>query len=67
MCFDLPCHSGDLPYIFNLETLTDKTFSPEESEFSKRIIWYWTSFAKYGNPNGDIQSQVNNNWLYKKS
>ncbi|CAK8694998.1 crystal protein-like [Clavelina lepadiformis] len=52
LCFDRVCHAAELAYLFNVEQMTTFTFTEEERVFSKRLIWYWTNFAKYGNPNG---------------
>jgi len=41
-----------------MDTLTDLRFTPEESDFAERLIFYWTNFAKYGDPNGRGTSQV---------
>jgi len=59
-CYDLPCHSADLPYIFDLETLTDFRFTKEERNLASVMGQYWTNFAKTGNPNGDETDQLKN-------
>jgi len=53
MCFDKVCHAGDLAYLFGIEDLTTYSYTPGERSLSKRMIYYWTNFAKYGTPNGN--------------
>jgi len=67
-CYDLPCHSADLPYIFDLETLTDFRFTEEERKLTNVMGKYWTNFAKTGNPNLGETDQLND-WprLFKGS
>lgn len=50
-CYDLPCHSADLPYIFALDVLTNFRFTEKEQYLSDTMIKYWTNFAKSGDPN----------------
>lgn len=52
MCFDAVCHAAELPYVFNVENLTVHEYDQHERVLAKRMIFYWTNFAKYGNPNG---------------
>jgi len=59
MCYNLTCHGGELPYLFNMVSLAPGlSFTPEESAFAERLIVYWTNFAKYGDPNGNGDLQV---------
>lgn len=52
-CFDRVCHAADLAYVFGIESLTEFEYTDEERQLSKRMIEYWTNFAKYSNPNGE--------------
>uniref|UniRef100_H2Z724 Carboxylesterase type B domain-containing protein n=1 Tax=Ciona savignyi TaxID=51511 RepID=H2Z724_CIOSA len=51
-CYDLVCHSAELPYLFDLDKLTPLTFTVEEQQLANDMIAYWSNFAKTGNPNG---------------
>ena len=51
-CFDKVCHAAELAYVFNVEDLTTYAYTSNERFLSKRMVWYWTNFAKYGTPNG---------------
>ncbi|XP_049861708.1 acetylcholinesterase-like, partial [Schistocerca gregaria] len=44
-------HSGELPFLFLRED-TEYNFDPvsEEEQVRRRVLRYWTNFAKYGNP-----------------
>uniref|UniRef100_H2XQY1 Carboxylic ester hydrolase n=1 Tax=Ciona intestinalis TaxID=7719 RepID=H2XQY1_CIOIN len=50
-CYDLVCHSAELPYLFDVDKLTDLSFTDEEQVLANNIIKYWSNFAKSGNPN----------------
>lgn len=50
-CYDKVCHCAELPYVFNMDTLTKYSFSDEEDSLANLLIKYWSNFAKYGNPN----------------
>lgn len=52
LCYDLSCHSADLPYLFDMDTLTEFAFTEAESLLADKMIKYWTEFARFGNPNG---------------
>lgn len=54
MCANVACHSGDLPYIFNNVELANLQFNEKEKRLARRMGTYWTNFAKYGNPNGQV-------------
>nr|XP_039260063.1 cAMP-regulated D2 protein-like isoform X1 [Styela clava] len=56
-CFDRVCHCADLPFIFNTVGLSDYKFDNKEQMLAKRIVYFWTNFAKYGNPNGEGEFQ----------
>lgn len=58
-CYDKVCHAAELPYVFNMENLTTYRYEEDERIMSARMAYYWTNFAKYGNPNGD-PGKVNN-------
>jgi len=45
-------HSSDLWYIFHSFKHSWRPFNAGDQELSKRIVDYWTNFAKFGNPNG---------------
>lgn len=40
--------------MFNMENLTVYRYDEQERVMSNRMVYYWTNFAKYGNPNGDL-------------
>ncbi|XP_078495956.1 crystal protein-like [Ciona intestinalis] len=50
-CYDLVCHSAELPYLFDVDKLTDLSFTDEEQVLANNMIKYWSNFAKSGNPN----------------
>lgn len=52
MCYDAVCHAAELPYVFNIENLTIYEYDPAERILAQRMIYYWTNFAKYADPNG---------------
>jgi len=54
ICETNACHMSELPLVFGNEVHTSSlnvTFTPQERELSNSMIGYWTSFAKYGDPN----------------
>lgn len=51
-CNDEVCHAAELPYVFNMGDLTVYDYTPQEKVMAERMGFYWTNFAKYGNPNG---------------
>jgi para-nitrobenzyl esterase len=47
-------HFSELQYLFNMSALTlpgSATLSPAQQLLSRRMVQYWTEFAKLGNPN----------------
>ncbi|CAK8697346.1 unnamed protein product [Clavelina lepadiformis] len=65
LCYNLTCHSADLPYVFDMDTLTQFRFTKEESILAEKIGRYWTNFAKYGNPN-DPNEPTGNGYHHPK-
>jgi para-nitrobenzyl esterase len=46
-------HSDDIEYVFGtLDTRPGAAWRPEDRKLSSEIQWYWTNFARRGNPNG---------------
>ena len=45
-------HSADLWYVFHSLSHSWRPFTAGDDELSKKIVDYWTNFAKFGNPNG---------------
>jgi para-nitrobenzyl esterase len=51
-------HGADLPYLFRfankgaLAPTDDRTWTPEDYEFSDLLAAYWSNFIKRGDPNG---------------
>jgi para-nitrobenzyl esterase len=43
-------HSADLKYFLDNENQGSPPSTPEERAFAKRLIGYWTTFARTGNP-----------------
>lgn len=41
-------HGDEINYIFGEALNPSKEYSPEEREFSRRMMRYWSNFAKYG-------------------
>jgi para-nitrobenzyl esterase len=46
-------HSSDLWYIFHSFKHSWRPFNEGDKELSKKMVDYWTNFAKFGNPNGN--------------
>nr|XP_039252301.1 crystal protein-like isoform X2 [Styela clava] len=51
-CVNLACHGADIGSVFNPAPLTNYHQSKKEYYLARRVEYYWTNFAKYGNPNG---------------
>ncbi|KAK3579042.1 hypothetical protein CHS0354_029898 [Potamilus streckersoni] len=49
-------HAGELPFIFGLEAMYKPSVPRTEDEvkLSKKMMKYWTNFAKRGDPNGPL-------------
>ncbi|PZC86944.1 hypothetical protein B5X24_HaOG200211 [Helicoverpa armigera] len=43
-------HADEINYVFGEPLNPGKNYSPEEVEFSKRLMRYWANFARSGNP-----------------
>lgn len=41
-------HGDEINYIFGEAINPNKDYTPEEREFSRRMMRYWTNFARYG-------------------
>jgi carboxylesterase type B len=60
-CHDHACHGGEIPYLFqNVQRMFP--LSPEEIRLENNILYYWTNFAKYGNPNGVVSNNSTSIW-----
>ena len=59
-CIGHVCHSADIPFVFQAADRTGYKYTREEIVLSKRLMEYWTNFAKYGNPNGLSKNQILN-------
>ena len=46
-------HTDEIPFVFGEPLTGQKNYSPEEILLSKKMIKYWSNFAKYQNPNGN--------------
>ncbi|XP_061475127.1 cholinesterase-like [Rhineura floridana] len=54
-------HGSELPYVFgNLESLlgVNKTYTEAEAALSRRMMGYWTEFARSGKPTGSAADEV---------
>jgi len=54
ICETNACHMSELPLVFGNEVHTPSlnvSFTPQERALSNNMINYWTSFAKFGDPN----------------
>ncbi len=45
-------HSSDLWYVFHSFRHSWRPFNAGDDELSKKMVDFWTNFAKYGDPNG---------------
>jgi para-nitrobenzyl esterase len=45
-------HSSDLWYVFHSMKYSWRPFNEGDQTLSKKIVEYWTNFAKFGDPNG---------------
>ena len=52
-------HGSEMPYVYGspLAKTNALIFSDNDRELSKKMIFYWTNFVKYGNPNGNSTKQ----------
>ena len=51
-----PIHGDDEEFLISTDSFEDLTgVSDEELTASKKMIKYWTNFAKYGNPNNQTE------------
>ncbi|XP_037037460.1 acetylcholinesterase-like isoform X2 [Bradysia coprophila] len=51
-------HGDEINYIFGEPLNPNHSYTEEEKDFSRKIMRYWSNFAKYGDPNGatpDVQ------------
>ncbi|KAF5303035.1 hypothetical protein FQR65_LT08364 [Abscondita terminalis] len=44
-------HADEVAFVFGEPMVKDRGYSREEVQFSKRLMKYWSNFAKTGNPN----------------
>ncbi|MCK4840517.1 MAG: carboxylesterase family protein [Methylococcales bacterium] len=60
---DNVCHGAELPFVFHTADKIGGKFSAQEATLSETVMDYWTNFAWYLNPNGDVAlSLVAKNW-----
>lgn len=46
-------HNAEIPYVFDTLQKSDRPYTEEDALLSKRMIRYWSNFAKTGDPNGE--------------
>ncbi|XP_032511934.2 acetylcholinesterase-like [Danaus plexippus] len=51
-------HGDEINYVFGEPLNPGKNYSPEEIEFSRRLMKYWANFAKTGNPSMDEKGET---------
>ena len=59
-------HGSDIEFVFGL-TLLNPESTPENREFSKLFMKYWTHFAKYGKPINDWPEMLSQDSIYVKN
>ena len=45
-------HTSEVPYIFETLSVLHRSWQPLDFKISREMSYYWTNFAKKGNPNG---------------
>ena len=45
-------HGAELPFLFGTISLAGYEFTADEAKLSNSVMYYWSNFVKYGNPNG---------------
>ncbi|XP_050542863.1 acetylcholinesterase-like [Daktulosphaira vitifoliae] len=50
-------HGDEISYVFGDPLNKSKSYEPEEIDLSKRMMRYWTNFAKTGNPSKTIDGE----------
>ncbi|KJE89008.1 cholinesterase [Capsaspora owczarzaki ATCC 30864] len=50
-CANASCHGAELPYVFHSANLAGFQYTPQEDRMATSMVNYWTSFARYGDPN----------------
>ena len=46
-----PVHGSEINFVFGFRPEGETPFTPEEEIISRNMTYYWTDFAKFGNPN----------------
>ncbi len=58
-CYNLTCHAGELPFLFNPVKDLNISMTPEEDVLTSRMQAYWANFFYSGNPSsGPFSVQV---------
>ena len=55
LCNDKVCHSAEVAYEFDVSSLLNYDYTEKEKDLSTHMLTLWSNFAKYGNPNGNVQ------------
>ena len=53
-------HADEIQFVFGEPLLNASTFNEEEKVFTRKILKYWSNFARYDNPNGKSDQLGNN-------
>lgn len=53
-------HGDEISFVFGEPLNQNKNFTVEEKVLSRKILKYWSNFAKYSNPNGPIVQNKKN-------
>lgn len=65
-CLEGSFHSSELWYVFNTLSRSWRPYADADHALSEKMVDYWTNFAKFGNPNGNISSTSANDSLIWK-
>lgn len=58
-CVNVSCHGVELPFLFHSAALAGFTYTPQEDRMATSMVNYWTSFAKYADPNKGGKESLN--------
>jgi acetylcholinesterase len=57
-------HNDELPYVFGAPLNPQNNYTSNEVTLSKKMLKYWSNFAKYNNPNDPLNTRPENQSIF---
>ena len=60
-------HADEISFVFGEPFLPEFQYTESEKLFTRKLLKYWSNFARYNNPNGPQDEEISNNTYFIKN